>query len=49
VSKDSDVAAVVARLDELLDKLRGNVNALNAILIPPSSGGGEANERLVPQ
>lgn len=47
MSKDSDVAKVTAQLDELLDDLRANVDALNAILtrpVPP--GGGEQDERL---
>ena len=50
MSKDSDVAKVAAQLDALLDGLRANVTALNAILtrpVPPESG--EAEERLVPQ
>jgi hypothetical protein len=50
VNKDEEIRQVAARLDELLDGLRDNVGALNAILtrpVPPASG--EADERLVPQ
>ena len=36
-AKDREVAAVVGELDGLLDQLRDNVNALNAILVPPDA------------
>ena len=47
-SRDNEIRGVVAQLDEILTRLRGNVDALNAILTrpaPPDSG--EADERLV--
>lgn len=37
------------QLDTILDQLRDSVDALNEILARPTSGGDEANERLVPQ
>lgn len=37
MSKDEEIAAVVAELDALLDQLRDNVAALNAILVPPDA------------
>lgn len=49
-SRDREVRDVVAQLDVILGRLRGNVDALNAILTrpaPPDSG--EADERLVPR
>ena len=50
MSRDSDVSKVAAQLDALLDDLRANVDALSAILTRPAApGGGESDERLVPQ
>lgn len=47
-SRDGEVRDAVAQLDGILEQLRRNVDALNAILTgPPPGGGGEANERLV--
>lgn len=36
-SKDQEIAAIAAELDGLLDQLRDNVAALNAILVPPDA------------
>ena len=49
MTKDDEIAQVATRLDEILDKLRDNVTALNEILTRPAEPGGEADERLVPQ
>jgi hypothetical protein len=46
-AKDAEIARVAAELDGLLDCLRANVDALNAILTRPAEPGGEADERLV--
>ena len=47
-AKDAEIAKVAAELDALLDELRDNVDALNAILTGPASpGSGGADERLV--
>jgi hypothetical protein len=35
VNRDKEVRDVAARLEDLLDELRGNVEALSAILTPP--------------
>ena len=36
-SKDQEITSVVSELDGLLDQLRANVDALNAILVPPDA------------
>ncbi len=48
MNKDEEIGRVTAQLDALLDKLRDNVDALNAILTtePPPPGGVD-DERLV--
>ena len=50
MTKDEEIRQVAVQLDGLLDKLRGNVEAITAILeraAPPETG--EDNERLVPR
>ena len=47
MSKDEEIARVTVQLDEILDKLRGNVDALSEILTRPAPGSGENDERLV--
>lgn len=46
-SRDAEIRAVVAQLDELLAALSGNVDELNSILTSPAPDNGEVNERLV--
>ena len=48
-SKDQEIRQVAAELDDLLDSLRDNVTALNAILTRPAPppDGDDEQERLV--
>lgn len=42
MNRETQTAAVVAKLNAIMDELRGNVDQLNAILVPPQPGpGGE--------
>ena len=47
--RDAEVAAIVRQLGSRLDELRNSVGALTEILTRPPAGGGETDERLVPQ
>ena len=49
MNKDQEIAHVTAQLDAVLDELQANVAALEEILTRPAPGGGEKDERLVPQ
>lgn len=44
MNRDEEVRDVVATIDGLLDALRSNVDALNAILTPPASDGQSGQE-----
>jgi ABC-type transporter Mla subunit MlaD len=47
MTKDDEIRTVAAQLDRLLDKLRDNVDALNAILTQAAPAAcGEGDERL---
>ena len=47
MNKDEEIGRLTEQLDELLDRLRDNVEALNEIL--GRAPGCESDERLVPQ
>ena len=44
--KEQEIREVVAALDGLLDALRDNVGALNAILVPPEVPPPDAKEMV---
>ena len=49
MTKDEEIVRATVQLDEILDSLRANVDALNEILTRPASGDGEGDGRLVAQ